>query len=280
MHGKPRRAVRRTSPGSSGINETTAGHLRALSKLHFQGSFPSSRAHGTLSPQGRGEAGFHGTQFGKGRARPGRGAARVPASLLRAASRLLAPAGCGPACATAAWSPRSWRGRSSRSSRAPCSRACSMSSFSVSPPPGVPPVGAGDPPPGPAQPDQGSRGKGKRRSGPRHQWGGDTHTPTHRQMVQSPPLAPTCPPTGQLPRQGASRPSRGLSSRLPMMRRVLRSPEVSQGLPTRTRPFPSAGGPWGLGPGQEGLLGAVRAPPRPASPPPVPPNQRLLQQPS
>eukprot|EP00069_Balaena_mysticetus_P002767 bmy_16432T0 len=144
--GKPRRALRRTSPGSSGINETTAGHLRALSKLHFQGSFPKSRAHGTLSPQGRGEAGSHGTQFGKGRARPGRGAVRVPASLLRAASRLLDPAGCGPACATAAWSPRSWRGRSSRSSRAPCSRACSMSSSSVSPPLGVPPVGAGDPP--------------------------------------------------------------------------------------------------------------------------------------
>lgn len=46
-----------------------------------------------------------------------------------------APAGCGLACVTAAWSPRSWPGRSSRSSRTPSSRACSTSSSSVSPAP-------------------------------------------------------------------------------------------------------------------------------------------------
>lgn len=169
--------------------------------------------------------GFHGTHFGKGRARPGRGAVRVPGSLLRAASRLLTPAGCGPACATAAWSPRSWPGRSSRSSRAPCSTACSMSSYSVSPVPESLPWGPAIPQ-GPPSP---MRGLGERGRGDlAHAIGGAGYPhPNSQTNGAKPPAGAHMPPTGQLPRQGASLPSRGLSSHLPMMRRVLQSHEVS-----------------------------------------------------
>lgn len=134
------------------------------------------------------------------------------------------PAGCGLGCVTAAWSPRSWPERSSKSSRAPSSRTCSTSSSSVSAP--LPrvlhPVLLWGPATPTSSAQRGVSGKGEeviqgctvRR---------DTRTPTHRQMVQSPPLAPT----GHLllsHRAGASLPFQGLSSLLLRIRRVPQRP--------------------------------------------------------
>lgn len=119
------------SLGRSGgkLNQTAsprpppAGLLRALSKLHFQGSFPNS--------VGRGWGGAPTVWERLGHVLGGPAPPWASISLLRAASP--PPPDCGPACATAAPSPRSWPRRDSRSSRVPSSRTCSTSSSSVSP---------------------------------------------------------------------------------------------------------------------------------------------------
>ena len=156
--------------------------------------------------------------MGKGRAGPGGGVSQPPLS-----ERPLAipprPAGCGPGCVTAAWSPRSWPGRNSKSTRAPSSRTCSASSSSVSTPAPHP---APHPPAGGSYPHllSPTRGLGERGGGDPglHCQGGHPHRNPQTDGAK-PPLTPT----GHLllsHQAGASLPSQGLSSLLLRMRRV------------------------------------------------------------
>lgn len=115
---------------------STAGHLRALSKLHFQDFSPNSAKHGTPSPWGGKRPGALRNSLGRAGALPGSGVVGPRPSGFHAIPQtpcVPIPAGCGPACATAAWSPRSWPGSGSRSFRAPTCRTYSTSSSSVSP---------------------------------------------------------------------------------------------------------------------------------------------------